>query len=252
MSINERVKYLEMKEKYKKKLSPWYKKWWGVLLLFLILLIIVASISSAVYIIKKVKEINAGENMMMAEEEMNKITAAIDGRGEHYSLGPANAPVQIMFFADYSCPFCQEAVPIIHSLADKYKNEVRITFRDYPALQNNSVDMALAAHCAGEQNRFWQMHDKIYENQSSIMSLASSELKLSLKSIAQTLSINSERFNECLDTRKYLYRLNDDFADAEFLGVEGTPTWFINRYKITGLYPEENFINIIEGLLAQQ
>lgn len=252
MSIKERVKYLEMKEKYKQKLRPWYKKWWGGLLIFLILLIIAASTASAVYVIKRIKEINAGKSIMMAEEEMNKITAAIDGRGEHYSLGPANAPIQIMFFADYSCPFCQEAVPIIHSLANKYPQEIRITFRDYPALQNNSVDMALAAHCAGEQNRFWQMHDKIYENQSSILSLPTNDLNLSLKSMAQTLNISSEKFNECLDSKKYLYRLNDDFADAEFLGVEGTPTWFINRYKITGLYPEENFVNIIEGLLAQE
>jgi protein-disulfide isomerase len=251
MSLNERVKYLEMKEKYKKKLKPWYKKWWGVFLVFLILLIVTASIFSAIYIIKKIQEINSGKNMMIVEEEMNRITAAIDGRGEHYSLGPANAPVQIMIFADYSCPFCKEAVPIVYSLADKYKEELRITFRDYPALQTGSVDMALAAHCAGEQNLFWNMHNKIYENQNNFISLQAGDLNLALKSVAKGINVNTEKFNECLDTRKYLYRLNDDFADAEFLGVEGTPTWFVNRYKITGLYPEENLVNLIEGLLAQ-
>jgi protein-disulfide isomerase len=251
MSLKERVKYLEMKEKYKGKLKPWYKKWWGVFLIFIMLLLIAFSVSSAIYIVNRIKEINAGKNLIIAEGEMNKITAAIDGRGEHYSLGPVAAPIQIMYFADYSCPFCKEAVPIIHSLADKYPETVRITFRDYPALQNGSVDMALAAHCAGEQNLFWNMHDAIYENQANITSLQSNDLNLALKSIAKGINVNLARFNECLDTRKYLYRLNDDFADAEFLGVEGTPTWFINRYKITGLYPEENLVNLIEGLLAQ-
>jgi len=251
MSLNERVKYLEMKEKYKKKLRPWYKKWWGVFLIFLISMIAVASFFSAVYIVKKIKEINSGKNIMVAEEEMNKITAAIDGRGEHYSLGPANAPIQIMFFTDYSCPFCKEANPIIYNLSDRYKEKLRITLRDYPALQLGSVNMALAAHCAGEQNRFWQMHDRIYENQDNLMPLQDNDLNLALKSIAKNTNLDSEKFNECLETRKYLYRLNDDFADAEFLGVEGTPTWFVNRYKITGLYPEENFVDLIDGLLTE-
>lgn len=251
MSLNERVKYLEMKEKYKGKLKPWYKKWWGIVLIFIALLIIAASLSSAIYIVNKIKEINNGKNLVIAEEEMNKITDAIDGSGEHYSLGPANAPVQIMFFADFSCPFCKEAVPIVHSLADRYKEDVRITFRDYPALQNGSVDMALAAHCAGEQNRFWQMHDAIYENQSNLTTLQAGDLNLALKDVAKGVNVNPERFNDCLDSRKYLYRLNDDFADAEFLGVEGTPTWFVNRYKITGLYPEENLVDLIDGLLTQ-
>lgn len=251
MGINERVKYLEMKQKYKKKLRPWYKKWWGVFLLFLGILIIIASISSAIYIINKVKEIRENNNMIVFEEEVERITAAIDGHGENYSLGSVNAPIQIMFFADYACPFCKEAVPIIHSLAEKYKDEARITFRDYPALGTDSVDMALAAHCAGEQNRFWPMHDKLFAEQNNLLPLHDASLNSALKQLAKNLNLNSDRFNSCLDSRKYLYRLNDDFADAEFLAVEGTPTWFVNRYKITGLYPEENFVNLIEGLLVQ-
>lgn len=251
MSLNERVKYLEMKEKYKGKLKPWYQKWWGVILIFIILLIVIASVSSAIYIVNRIKEINSGKNLVIAEEEMTKITAAIDGRGEHYSLGPADAPVQIMFFTDFACPFCKEAAPILHNLAEKYGEDLRITFRDYPALQNSSVDIALAAHCAGEQNLFWDMHDAIYRNQDNLISLQADNLNVALKSVAQKVKVNPERFNQCLDSRKYLYRLNDDFADAEFLGVEGTPTWFINRYKITGLYPEENLVELIDGLLVQ-
>ena len=251
MSLNERVKYLEMKEKYKKKLRPWYKKWWGVLLILLILLIISLSLSSAIYIVKQVKEIRAGKNIELMETEMAKITNAIDGNGEHYSLGPITAKVQIMVFSDYSCPYCRESMPLVYSLAEKYPEEIRITMRDYPALRQESVNLALAAHCAGEQNRFWQMHDKLFEKQDELLNLGINNINPYLKNLALELSLNTANFNQCLDEKKYLYRLNDDFADAEFLGVEGTPTWFINRYKITGLYPEENFINLIEGLLVQ-
>ena len=251
MSLNERVKYLEMKEKYKKKLRPWYKKWWGVLLILFILLIITLSVSSAIYIVKQIQEIRNGKNIELMEAETTKITDAIDGNGEHYSLGPITAKIQIMVFSDYSCPYCKESMPLVYSLAEKYPEQIRITMRDYPALRQESVNLALAAHCAGEQNRFWQMHDKLFEKQDELLNLGINNINPYLKNLAPELSLNTANFNQCLDEKKYLYRLNDDFADAEFLGVEGTPTWFINRYKITGLYPEENFINLIEGLLVQ-
>jgi thioredoxin-related protein len=108
MSLNERVKYLEMKEKYKKKLRPWYKKWWGVLLILFILLIITLSVSSAIYIVKQIQEIRNGKNIELMEAETAKITDAIDGNGEHYSLGPITAKIQIMVFSDYSCPYCKD------------------------------------------------------------------------------------------------------------------------------------------------
>lgn len=251
MSINERVKYLEMKEKYKKKLRPWYKKWWGLLLILIILLIISACTASAIYIVKQIKEIQTGKNIIIKEAEVAKITAAIDGNGEHYSLGLANAPIQIMIFSDYSCPHCRESMPVVYSLAEKYPDDIRLTIRDYPALRAQSINLALAAHCAGEQNKFWNMNDELFAQQDNLINVDEANIDNSLKEIAKKLNLNTTTFNGCLDEKKYLYRLNDDFADAEFLGIEGTPTWFINRYKITGFYPEDNFINLIEGLLAQ-
>jgi len=250
MSLNERIQYLEMKERHKVKLRPWYKKWWGVLLLTLTALIIVGAISAATYIVKQVKNIRESGNVAAQEEEIKKITTAIDGRGENYSLGPQNAKVKIVIFSDYACPYCQQAAPVVRNLAKKYGDQIRITFRDYP-LHDNSIDIALAGNCAGVQGKFWEMHDLLFDRQTEISSLQSAALNTKLKEVAAEIKLDSEKFNTCLDNKTYLYRLNDDFADAELLGLSGTPSWFVNRYKITGFYPEENFINMIDGLLAQ-
>lgn len=250
MSLNERIQYLEMKERHKIKLRPWYKKWWGALLLIFALLIIVGAVSAATYIVNQVKIIREEGNIAAQEEEMNKITAAIDGRGENYSLGPQDAKVKIVIFSDYACPYCQQAAPVVRSIAKKYGDQVRITFRDYP-LHDNSIDIALAGNCAGAQGKFWEMHDLLFERQAEISALQSAALNTKLKEVASEIKLEPEKFNTCLDNRTYLYRLNDDFADAELLGLSGTPSWFVNRYKITGFYPEENFINMIDGLLAQ-
>lgn len=251
MSLDERVNYLKMKEKYKNKLKPWYKKWWGIIFIIIIILLVAAIIASTTYVVKQVKQIRNGQSELTNNQELTKITAAIDGNGEHYSLGPVNAPIQIMVFSDYACPYCKESMSVIYNLAKKYPSEIRITMRDYSALSSNSINLALAAHCAGEQNNFWQMNDKLFENQDKLLTTNANSINSELKKIASSIDLDQETFASCLDEKKYLYRLNDDFNDAEFLGVSGTPTWFINRYKITGLYAEENFSNLIEGLLTQ-
>lgn len=250
MSLNDRIQYLEMKERHKVKLRPWYKKWWGVMLIIFIFLIIAGAITAASYIVNQIKNIRESGNIAAQEEEIKKITAAIDGRGENYSLGPQDAKVKIVIFSDYACPYCQQAAPVVRNLAKKYGNQIRITFRDYP-LHDNSVDLALAGNCAGEQGKFWEMHDLLFERQTEISALQSAALNAKLKEVAAEIKLESEKFNNCLDNKTYLYRLNDDFADAELLGLSGTPSWFVNRYKITGFYPEENFTSMIDGLLAQ-
>lgn len=248
--MDERIKYLEMKERHKNKLRPWYKKPWGVITIILLLILIAAISASAFYVADKVQEIRNGQGAEQQAAEIQKITAAIDGRGENYSLGPINAKVKIVIFSDYACPYCKQSAPLVRDLAKKYGDQIRITFRDYP-LHDNSVDLALAGNCAGAQNKFWEMHDLLFNNQDTLSSLKDSELNIKLKELASSLGVDSKIFADCLDNKTYLYRLNDDFTDAELLGLSGTPSWFINRYKITGFYPEENFTNIIDGLLAK-
>ncbi|MCF7860144.1 DsbA family protein [Patescibacteria group bacterium] len=250
MSLNERIEYLEMKNRHKGKLRPWYKKWWGIISLILAALLLIFIVLSVNYIMGQVKDIKNNQGLLDQEAEIKKITQAIDGRGENYSLGPIDAKVKIVVFSDYACPYCLQAEPVIRDLANKYDDKIRITFRDYP-LHTSSIDLALAANCAGVQNKFWEMNHLLFSKQDALSNLSTAELSTKLKTLAQELKLNTANFATCLDNKTYLYRLNDDFTDAELLGAGGTPTWFINRYKITGYYPEEYFTNIIDGLLAQ-
>lgn len=250
MSLDKRIEYLEMKNRHKNKLRPWYKKWWGIIIIILGLIILCAAIISANYLITQIKDIQNSQTKIDQDNEIQKITQAIDGKGENYSLGPINAKVKIIVFSDYACPYCKESATVISSLTKKYGDNIRITFRDYP-LATNSIKLALAGNCAGIQNKFWEMNNLLFINQEELISLSDSALTNKLKTIANDLELDSKKFDNCLDEKTYLYRLNDDFSDAEFLGISGTPTWFINRYKITGHYPEEYFSNIIDGLLMQ-
>lgn len=250
MSLNERIQYLEMKERHKKKLRPWYQKFWGIFLIIIGFIILSTIVAASFYVAKEVKNIRASQVSDFELAEIQKITAAIDGRGENYSLGPVDAKVKIIVFSDYACPYCQQAAPLMQNLTKKYGDKIRLTFRDYP-LHDNSIDLALAGNCAGAQGKFWEMNDLLFKNQDDIGATQGDALKTKLKALAATLNLDIENFQKCLQEKTYLYRLNDDFADAELLGLSGTPTWFINRYKITGFYPEENFTNLIDGLLAQ-
>ncbi len=250
MALNDRIKYLEMKERHKKKLLPWFRKGWGIVLIILFLIILSSSVMAATYVARQIKDIQKNNSAASQTAEINKITAAIDGRGENYSFGPVDAKVKIVIFSDYACPYCKEAAPVVRNLAAKYGDKIRITFRDYP-LHANSVDLALAGNCAGAQGKFWEMNDRLFANQEDYINLQGAELNTALKSLAKEIKVDSEKFSSCLDEKTYLYRLNDDFSDAEILGLSGTPSWFVNRYKITGFYPEENFTSMIDGLLAQ-
>lgn len=250
MSIDERIKYLEMKERHKGKLRPWYKKWWGVTLIIIAIIVLAAAVAAGIYIVKEVKNIRNGNNAAFQEAEIKKITAAIDGRDENYHLGSAEAKVKIVVFSDYACPYCQQSAPVVRDLAKKYGNKIQITVRDYP-LHSNSVALALAGNCAGAQGKFWEMYDSLFTQQDKLSALQGDALTAQLEKLATGLKIDTEKFNSCLTDKTYLYRLNDDFSDAELLGLSGTPTWFVNRYKITGFYPEENFVTMIDGLLAE-
>ncbi|MGE5425622.1 MAG: DsbA family protein [Bacillota bacterium] len=250
MSLDERIQYLEMKERHHKKLRPWYRKKWGMILVGVGLLALAALIAGTIYFIQQVKSYQREKTLAFEAGEIQKITAAIDGRGESFSLGPDDAKAQIVVFSDFACPFCKEASPMMRDLSLKYGEGVRFIFRNYP-LHDNSVSLALAANCAGDQNRFWEMHDKIFERQDQYSQLDDESVKQPMKDLAKEMGLNTVDFDSCLDSKKYLHRLNDDFADAELLGLSGTPTWFINHYKVTGMYPQANFESVIEGLIAQ-
>ena len=247
MNLEERAKYLELKERYKKKLLPWYKKWWGVVILVIIALVLLLTTISGFYILDKVKEINTEKTSTQTVDMGEAAKLAIDGIGTNYSLGSKDAPLTIIEFSDFACPFCQKAHSILKDINKRYPTQVRIVFRDMP-LHANSIELALAARCAGEQGKFWEMHDLLFENQTSLTATGP-ELTVVLDGLVSTLGIDQEVYTKCYSDKKYVSDIGTDFGDGTALQLVGTPTWFLNYKRISGYIPETDFLDIVEGLL---
>ncbi len=159
----------------------------------------------------------------------------------NYWIGAAKPKITIIEFGDFNCPNCQSAYPKIREISLKYKNEVKFIFKDYP-IYDFSLELAEAARCAGEQGFFWLMYDKLYQNQG----LAA---KSQVMEVAGQIGLDTSKFEKCYDSQKYLENIKKDFQEAEKLGLSGTPTWFINGYKIEGDIPYNIFTQIVESLL---
>jgi protein-disulfide isomerase len=163
--------------------------------------------------------------------------------------GPKDAPVVIVEFTDFECSFCKAVQPTLKQVLEKYDGKVRHVFRNYPigAIHAGAVNAAMAGLCANEQNKFWEYHDQLFAKANDSGSLT----KEVLKGTAAELGLDTASFNNCLDTKKYLDRVQKDFEAGNTYTVSGTPTFFINDRIVTGAQPYEVFAEIIEEELAK-
>ncbi len=167
-------------------------------------------------------------------------------------LGDQNAPVTIIEYADFQCPFCGKFFKEIEStLREKYikTGKVKFIYRDFAFLGQESVWAASAARCAGDQGKFWQMHDYLYSNQKGENQGAFG--KDNLKSFAGVLNLDKDKFNACFDSDKYLDAIQKETKTGGEAGVSGTPASFINGTLYPGALPVANFIQIIDGELSK-
>ncbi len=157
--------------------------------------------------------------------------------------GPAKAPVTILAFSDFQCPFCSRVVPTLKQIEDTYKGKVRIAFKNQPLpFHNNAQGAAEAALAAHEQGKFWQMHDKLFENQQALD-------RPSLEKYAQDLGLDVGKFKKALDSGKFKKTVEDDAKYGASLGASGTPTFFINGKILVGAQPFDAFKTEIDAAL---
>jgi protein-disulfide isomerase len=160
------------------------------------------------------------------------------------AIGPEDAPIVMIEFSDFQCPYCGRfARETLHPLLEAYEGQVRFVYRDFPILGPTSVDAALAAECAEAQDAFWEYHDLLFENQSSL----GRELFIQL---AGDSGLEVEQFTTCLDDKTYQSEVTADYAAAQRLGARGTPTFFINGRFVSGAMPLEYFAGIFDEELA--
>ena len=175
------------------------------------------------------------------------VAAAADADDDPF-LGKKNAPVTLIEFTDYQCPFCKRHFT---NTFDQIKKEyidtgkVKYVVRDYPlGFHNNAQKAAEATECADDQGKFWEMHDKLFENQHAL-DIAS------LKQNAVDLGLNTGEFNDCLDSGKHEAEVKKDFADGSAAGITGTPGFFVNDKKLSGAQPFASFKAIIDAELSK-
>jgi len=163
-----------------------------------------------------------------------------------FARGPKDAPVTIVEFSDFQCPFCKTATATIKQVLDKYPGKVRLVFRDYPlaSLHPQAPKAHEAARCAGDQAKFWEYHDLLFERSPKIA-------PQDLKQYAQELKLNATAFDQCLDSGKYTAEVDKDFQEGVGLGLTGTPSFFINGKQIVGAQPLAAFQRVVDGELAK-
>ena len=159
--------------------------------------------------------------------------------------GSADAPVTIIEFADFQCPFCNRIEPALNEVLAKYPGKVKLTYRDFPLSQihPNAKIAAEASRCALDQGKYWQMHDAMFADQSKLDEAA-------LVKTAAGLGMDNKSFESCLKSGKYEAVVQEDFQAGTEAGVNATPTFFINGEFLSGVQSDADFAQIIDRQLS--
>ena len=164
-------------------------------------------------------------------------------------LGDEDAPVTIIEFSDYECPFCarfyQQTIP---QLKSQYidTGKVKLVYRDFPlSFHPQAIPAAIAANCAGEQGKYYQYHDKVFSNGG-----AGGKTSVDYERWAQEVGVNVAKWKTCLSDPKQRQEIQKDFTDGQQAGIQGTPGFFVNGQLVSGAQPFEVFQQIIDAELA--
>jgi predicted DsbA family dithiol-disulfide isomerase len=154
--------------------------------------------------------------------------------------GSRQAPVMIVEFADYECPFCQQMHPLLQRLQDELGGRVAFTFKDFPlSMHPHAEKAAEAARCAGEQGKFWDYNDLLFRNPGNLE-------MTQLREDARALNLDATRFDKCLDTNEQASRVGADVSQGQLLGVSATPSFFINGHFLSGAVGYDALRAIVE------
>lgn len=182
---------------------------------------------------------SAQQAQVQVPKEVRRYDVPID---DDPILGPADAPITIIEFSDYECPFCKkwhnETWPLIQQ---NYGDKVRLVYRDFPltGLHANALAAAEAANCAGAQNKYWDFNNTLFSSNERLS-------RTMFENVASGLGLDMATFKQCLDNNPYQQEVQADYQYAENLGVSSTPTFFVNGLALIGAQPYEVFAQLID------
>ena len=180
----------------------------------------------------------------MRTEWVAELTVRVSEDRDHIQ-GPASAAVTLVQYGDYECPYCGEAYPIVKEVQAQVGDRLRFVFRNFPISTSHphAEQAAEAAEAAAAQGRFWEMHDTLYENQRRLRDQ-------DLRSYAERLELDVERFARELAEHIHAPRVHDDFISGVRSGVNGTPTFYINGVRHDDSYETEVLLDALERAAA--
>ncbi|MEK7571464.1 MAG: DsbA family protein [Patescibacteria group bacterium] len=171
-------------------------------------------------------------------------------------LGDPNAKVTVVEFSDFQCPFCKRAFDdAIAQIKKEYvdTNKIAFAFRHSPltSIHPNAREASLASECANEQGDFWTYHDQLFNTQDDWSPKAGNAATDAFIEIAGGLGMDADQFRSCLESEKHAPRVDADMQDASTVQVDGTPTFFINGYRVVGAVPFADIKKVIEAELKK-
>lgn len=172
----------------------------------------------------------------------NQLKPAINDN-DHVS-GEVKAVIELVEYGDYQCPYCGRAYPIIKSIHEKLGNDLRFVFRNFPLskIHRQAFTAAVATEAAGRQEKFWEMHDIVFENQQTLEAE-------DLIGLAGTIGLDLEQYKHDIQQEELFNKVEMDFESGVRSGVNGTPTFFINGKKYEGSWEEEPLYQYLKNLI---
>jgi protein-disulfide isomerase len=172
---------------------------------------------------------------------LDPVRIAVEGDPDNTRVsGPLDAPVTIVEFSDFQCPFCAKMLPVLSELRARYGESLRLEFRDLPVVGHPFAERAAeAGRCAGAQGKFWQLHDALFRQQQQLSEAL-------LPALAREAGLDVESFDACLASGVQRQGIDRDKRAAERLGINGTPAFFVNGRALFGAVPLDGIVTVIE------
>jgi protein-disulfide isomerase len=186
-----------------------------------------------------------GSNPPSAAADTNAVKRVAVSTDDDPSIGPDNAPVTIIEFSDFQCPYCEVWYKQVYQqLLAAYPNKIRLVYRDLPLpMHPEAVPAAEAAECANEQGAFWKYHDLLFDQQYGLNRAA-------YEHYAADLGLDPTAFAACLDSHRFQSEIQADASDAASVGISGTPSFVVNGRILVGALPLSEFKAVIDEELA--
>jgi len=224
---------------------PWYRRWRSLVLLVVISLVLAVifwfiSIFMNVWGQVRSGEINL-QSSTFTKGQVTDMSTIIDKSDP--MLGAREAPISIVEFGDFQCPLTRQSHTIMLNLVKDNPKVLNLYWRNFPVLDDMSLTLAKAAECAHLQGRFWVYYTKIFEATDQDWTLDK------ISALAAEIGMNSDNFSKCLSDTRTMYKVYQDVEVASKLELAGTPTFFVNGFRIRGFVPEEGWQEILKKVI---